>query len=214
MSILRDLAVFLISALFTFSVFMAVTSYTLGEPLQKENLKEFIETGIAPEMLEQKCDDFCADFEEVQKQACIELCISEIGNKTSDTVSKAVDDVYDKEFYGISVEQMTYYLNQFILFFILSIASGALILFVSKEPLGHLGKNLITVSITLFITGFSPNLIMSFSNLPVEELLSSYLGQGLEQQKILAIIFIVAGIALVITNYIMKRRKKKKSKKK
>jgi len=214
MSILRDLAVFLISALFTFSVFMAVTSYTLGGSLQKENLKEFIETGLAPNFMEEQCEEMCSEYTEEQNQACMQLCIEQVGNRTEQSVSNVIDDIYEKEFYGITINQLADFLNQFALFAVLSIVSCALILVISEEPLGNIGKNLITVSISLLIAGFSPSLIMSFSNLPVEEVLSNYLGQGLEQQTTIATIFIVVGIALIIVNYFIKRRKKAKTKKK
>jgi hypothetical protein len=213
MSVLRDLAVFLISALFTFSIFMAVTSYTLGDLIQKENLKEFIESGLAPDLLEEQCDEFCVNFTGEQKQACAQICIEQIGNRTDESVSRAIDDVYEREFYGISINQLAYLLNQFTLFVVLSIVSCALILYLSEEPLSHIGKNLVTISISLFIASFSPNLILSFSNLPVEELLSNYLGKGLDQQTMIATVFIIIGIALIILNYFIKRRKKKTLKK-
>jgi hypothetical protein len=208
MSILRDLGVFLVSALFTFSIFMAVTSYTLGDLIQKENLKSFIESNLAPNLMEDQCDEFCVNFTGEQKQACAQICMEQLGNRTDESVSMAVDDVYEKEFYGVTISQLAYVLQQFTLFIVLSVVSGALILVLSEEPLGHIGKNLITISISLFIASFSPNLILSFSNLPVEEVLSDYLGKGLEQQTMIAIAFIVIGIALIIANYFIKRRKK------
>jgi hypothetical protein len=214
MSILRDIAIFLVSAMFTFSIFMAVTSYTIGDLIQKENLKEFIESGLAPDLLENQCDEFCVNFTGEQKQACAQICIEQIGNRTDESVSKAVDDVYEKEFYGISINQLANLLNQFTLFVVLSVVSCALIIVVSEEPMSHIGKNLVTISISLFIASFSPNLILSFSNLPVEDLLSSYLGSGLDQQTIIATIFIVVGIALILTNYFLKRKKEKTVKKK
>ena len=208
MSILRDLGVFLISALFTFSIFMAVTSYTLGDLMQKENLKDFIESSLAPNLMEDQCEEFCMNFTGEQKQACGQICIEQLGNRTDQGVGMAIDEVYEKEFYGVSVNQIAYVLQQFTLFVIISVVSCVLILILSEDPLGHIGKNLITISISLFIASFSPNLIMSFSNLPVEELLSDYLGSGLDQQTIIAIVFISVGIALVIANYLVKRKKK------
>jgi hypothetical protein len=212
MSILKDLAVFLISGLFTLSIFMAITSYTLGDSLQKENLKEFIASGLAPDLMEDQCEEYCVNFTEEQKEACIRLCMDQVGNKTGENVGNVIDVIYEKSFYGVTVNQLANLLNQLTLFVVLSIVSAALIIVVSEEPLGHIGKNLITISISLFIASFSPNLIMSFSNLPVEEMVSDYLGQGLEQQTMFATIFIIVGIALIIANYFLKRRKKKEIK--
>lgn len=217
MSVLRSLAVFLISILFTFTVFMTVTSYTLGDLIQKENLKTFIKTELSPsflEQLEQQCEDPCLNFTGEQKQICMEICISELTNKTDieGTVNKAVDEIYKKEFFNITINDLASLLSQFILFAVLAFISGALILVISEAPLTSLGKNLISVSISLFIAGFLPNLLMVSSNIPVEEVkevFSGYLAQGLNQQTFFAIIFVVIGIVLIITDYIIKRRKKK-----
>ena len=207
MSILRDLGVFLVSALFTFSIFMAVTSYTLGDLIQKDNLKDFIESSLAPNLMEDQCDEFCVNFTGEQKESCGQICIEQLGNKTDESVSMAVDNVYEKKFYGVSISQLADLLSQFTLFVVLSVVSGALILVMSEEPLGHIGKSLITISISLFIASFSPNLILSFSNLPVEEVLSDYLGKGLDQQTMIAIVFIAIGIVLIAANYFIKRKK-------
>ena len=101
MSILRGLAVFLISMLFTFSVFMTITSYTLGDLILKENLKTFIKSELSPSLLGQECENHCLSFTGEKKQACIQLCLSELGNRTEETINTAVDEVYGKEFYGI-----------------------------------------------------------------------------------------------------------------
>jgi len=210
MSVLRSLAVFLISILFTFSAFMTVTSYTLGDLIQKDNLKTFIKVELSPSLLEEQCEDHCLNLTEEQKQTCIELCVSELSNQTEGAVNKAVDEVYEKEFFNVSINDLASFLKQFILFAVLAIISGTLILVLSEAPLISLGKNLISVSISLFIAGFSPNLLMVSSNIPFEEVFSSYLAQGLDQQTFFGIIFVVIGIVLLITDYIIKRRKKKK----
>jgi hypothetical protein len=209
MSILRDLAVFLVSGLFTISIFMAITSYTIGDSLQRDNLKSFLESSMAPSLLEDQCDEFCVNFTGEQKQACAQICIEQVGNKTAESVSKAVDDVYETSFYGITIDQLVYLMSQLTLFIVLSFASGALILVLSEEPLGHIGKNLITIAVSLLIASFSPNLLMSFSNVPVDKMITDYLGQGLEMQTMIAAVFIASGIALMAANYFLKRRKKK-----
>jgi len=200
--------------LFIFAAFMVVTSYTMGDLIQKENLKTFIKSGLAPDLLEQQCEDTCLNLTEEQKQACMQLCVSELSNRTEETVNRAIDEVYEKEFFNTSINELTSFLKQFILFAILAIISGALILIVSETPLSSLGRNLISVSISLFIVGFLPNLLMAFSNIPLGGVFSDYLAQGLDQQTFFAIIFVVIGIILLITDYVVKRKKSTKEKKK
>jgi len=219
MSVLRGLAVFLISTVFTFATLTAITSYTLGDLIQKENLKTVIKSELtsSPNLIEQECENNCLNFTGELKQTCIQLCISEFTNQTEkamNEVNKAIDEFYEKEFFNISMNDLVSVFKQFILFVVLSIISGALILIVSKDPLISLGKSLISVSIPLFVVGFLPSLFMVFSNIPIGNIFSNYLAQGFDQQTLFAIIFVVIGIALIITDYLIKRKKLTKEKKK
>jgi hypothetical protein len=205
MSISRGIAVFLLSSLFVFSLFMSITSYTLGDLLQKENLKDFIETGIAPDIIENQCNESCSN--DIERQNCLDDCLDDMGNSTSKTISSVIDNVYETEFYGFSIEQVTSLLKEFFLFVILAAISGVAILFVSEEPFSILGRNVISVSITLFITAFSPNFILSLSNVPVNSMFSGYISQGLEQQTLFAIILLVIAIVFLVADYLIKRKK-------
>ena len=209
MSIMKSIAVFLLSGIFVLSLFMSITSYTIGGLLQKDNLKSFIENEMAPNLVENQCNDFCSDAGE-QKQLCIDMCREDMGNKTDQTISSVIDNVYSTEFYGISIEKITTVLNQLILFIAITIISGTAIFFVSEEPLSTLGRNMISVSITLFITALSPNFILSISNIPVQSVFSDYMSTGLEMQNIFAVILIAIAIVLIVVDYLIKRRKKKK----
>jgi hypothetical protein len=208
MSILKGVAVFLLSAIFTFSLFMGITSYTIGGLLQKENLKSFIESGMAPDLVENQCNNLCSDAGE-QKQSCLDRCIEEMGNQTDQTVSSVVDSVYNTEFYGVSINQITLVLNQLVLFIAIALISGVAIFFVSEEPLSTLGRNMISISVTLFITALSPNFILSLSNVPIQGIFSDYMSRGLELQNIFAVLLLVVAIVFIITDYLIKRKRKK-----
>jgi hypothetical protein len=211
MSILKGVAVFLLSSIFVMSLFMGITSYTIGDLLQKENLEDFIETGIAPDLIENQCSDFCSNNNS-QTQNCFETCVEEIGNQTDYTIKNAIDNVYESEFYGVSINQITSILSQFVLFVAIVIASGAAIFFVSEEPLSTLGRSMLSVSVTLFITALSPNFILSLSNIPVNSIFSGYMSQGLELQMLFAIVLLAIAIFFLIANYLVGKRKAAKSK--
>jgi hypothetical protein len=214
MSVLRDLAVFLISGLFTFSLFTTLTSYTLGEYLQKESLREFIESSLDPSLIEQGCEEECSKkiegITDELKEICTEQCIIEAENKLEENLNNEINRIYEERVLGYSINEAISLLNQFTLFAILTIVSAGSILFLSEEPLSYLGKDLITISMFSFlIAEFLPNLVMLLSNISIDGVISSYMGQGLEQLKTISIIFIIIGIVLIITNYFLKRKKEK-----
>ena len=216
MSILRGIAVFLLSSIFVMSLFLGITSYTIGELLQKENLKGFIETSVAPDLIQNQCSDICSNNSQIED--CLSRCTDEMGNQTSHTIESTIDNVYESEFYGFSIEQVTSILSQLFLFVAVAIASGAAIFFVSEEPFSTLGRNMLSVSATLFITAFSPNFLLSLSNIPTDSIFSGYMSKGLEMQKLFAAVVLVIAIVFLITDYLIKRRMrsavpKKKAKK-
>lgn len=213
MSIARGLAVFLLSSIFTLALFTAITSYTIGDLLQKDNLKEFIEAGMAPDLIENQCNDFCLKYED-RMQECMDVCIEEIGNNTDQTISGVIDGVYETDFYGITISQVLSILEYFLLFVAITVAAGVAIFFVSEEPLPTLGRNMLSISITLFIVALSPNFILSLSNVPLQEVFSDYMSQGLEMQMLLAIVIFVIAIVFLIADYLIKRKKTTKVPKK
>lgn len=206
MSILRGIVVLLLSSIFVFSLFMGITSYTIGDLIQKDNLKEFIETGMAPGMIESQCNDFCAGKEE----DCFGVCIDEMENQTTKTINDVIDNVYESDVYGISIDEVISILTQLLFFVLIALITGATIFFVSEEPFSVMGRNLLSVSVTLLITAFSPNIILSLSNVEMNSVFSGYLSQGLELQALLAAVLVAVAIAFLIADYLIKRKRLKK----
>ena len=212
MSIARDIAVFFLSAIFTFTLFTTVISYTMSSKIQKENIKDFIKSQLSSGLANQQCETYCKDYTET-KERCMEMCLAELYNKTDETISKSIDEVYNKEIFSVKINTITYFISQFPLFFVLSIASGVFLLFVSKTPIVSLGKSFISVSIGLLITSFSPDFLLLSSNLPLVQSIFDYLSLAFKQQMNFGIIFLIIGIALLATGYFLKFRKLKASKK-
>jgi hypothetical protein len=72
MSIAKSIAGYIISFLFVLSLYLAITSYTIGSLIQKENIKGFVETQMVGEVASKTCEDFCKGDFDVQK--CQEYC--------------------------------------------------------------------------------------------------------------------------------------------
>jgi len=213
MSIARDIAVFVLSAVFTITLFATVISYTMGDKIQKENIKEFVKSQLSSGLANQQCEEYCKDFTET-KEKCIEMCLNETYSKSDETINKSIDEVYNKEIFNIRIITITYFISQFPLFFVLAIGSGVLLIFASKTQLVSLGKSFISVSIGLLITSFSPDFLLVSSNLPLTQSTFDYLSSAFKQQMNFGIIFLIIGIALLSTGYLLKFRKLKKASKK
>ena len=212
MSIARSVAVFLLSSIFTLALFATITSYTLGDLLQKDNLKDFIENGMAPDIMYSQCEDFCAKYED-REQECLDICTDEMEKNINLTVSSTIDNVYNAGFYGITLSDVISILEMFWLFAAITVISAAGIFYFSEEPLATMGGGILSISITLFITALSPNLILSLSNVPMQSVFSDYMSRGLDQQMFFALILLAIAVAFMIANYLIKRRNTKSKKK-
>jgi len=206
MSFLRKLATYLLSSLFVMLAFTMVTSYAIGNSIQKENIKIFIKSQLSSELATQQCDSICSNVTETSlKATCLDECLDRFSNESEEVINKVVDDIYNKKFMNISINEAASLLSNFFLFFILTIISGIALFFVSENPLTTLGKNSISISISLFIFGFLPNLI-PLPAIPAVRVMFDYLSSGLSQQIYFGIIFLVIGIVFLIANYIKKRK--------
>jgi len=213
MSFVRSLGVFIISSLFTIFTFLAITSYTTGSLVQKDNIKDLVITEFSQEMINQQCEDLCGNFTEEQKPLCVDECLAQFSNVTEEYINEAIDEIYENKIFNMSLNEMILIISNTILFAFLAVISGVLLLFVPKNPLKVLGKDIVWISISLLISGF----LLSFITLPDIPLAGSildYLSQGLRQQIYFGIVFLIIGIVLLIANYYRKKRVDKKSKKK
>lgn len=214
---LKDLAVFLLSSLFAGLLFTTLISYTLGDSIKKDGLKDFASSVLDPTLMEQQCEDQCLNFENITEEGlkmCTEQCVIDV-EKRKVEMFESIDSLYEEEILWLSMSQWLMIMDYTIILFILTVLLGVLILITTKEPLSDLGKNMISVAVlTYFVASVFPNLITMFSNVSAEEMVYNFLGNGLEQLSFISSIIIVAGVILVIIGYIIKWRKGKKKQRK
>lgn len=73
MSIAKSVAGFLFSSLFIITLYLSITSFTIGSLLQKENIKNFVENQMKGEIATQTCEKYyCSGDFDIQK--CQEYC--------------------------------------------------------------------------------------------------------------------------------------------
>lgn len=217
MSIAKSVAVFLLSSIFTFSLLTLVTTHTLGDSFQKDNLKAFASSQLGPGIMGGMCEEECQKFEGITEDnlpICIEQCLQSVEMKRNET-DAVIDQMYEQDIMGQSMNETLSMMNQPLLFFAITALSAALILIFAKNPLSTLGKDIIsTASITLLIALLLPDLVLMFSGASTENVISEYLGSGLYTLRDISIALIISGIVLVLTEYLVKWIRKKKSKKK
>lgn len=208
MSLLRELAVFILSSTFILSVFMAITAYTIGPLIQKDSVTTFLKSESLS-VVSNQCQKDCNNTD---NDTCLQTCSTELTNQTKTGVDDAVNSIYQQKFFGVTLEQMFVLFSQYFLFLVIGIATAVLLLLISKNPLSTLGKDLVTLAASLFISGFTPQFIMASTNLPfnVGDAIKNYLSAGFNQQLQYAVVFLVVGIVLILISYLLGKRKSKK----
>lgn len=215
MPFLRSLATFILSFLFATSILMAITSYNIGNLIQKESIKNFIKSESL-KYVSQQCENQCDQYPEY-KELCVQRCLAETTNQTEVGVNKAVDDIYQQKLLDmVSLDEASSLLSQYLLFLVIGVICGVLIFFASKAPFKTLGKDFISISISLFISSIIPQFIIASVNLPFDlgQAIKDYLSPSFSQLMSYGIAFLVAGIVLIIINYLLERRKETKEKRK
>ena len=175
--------------------------------MQRENIKELLSSDVAPTIITQQCEWFCR--EETMKEECMNFCIAEAEKQTGESVEDVIDGLYDRDVFGITLDQLVSLMNETPMLAFLSIVCLILIVKISENPLDMLGKAFLTTAISLFIASFSPNFIIgsSVSGIPVLGDLFEYLAPGLElQTKISAGLFVI-GVFLLIVERLERREK-------
>ena len=206
MSLIRSLLSLGLAFLFVTLTFTAVTSYTIGNLLIKENLKEFVETELAPKLITEQCNWFCQM--ETLKEECIDLCISESLEQIDQRINEMIEDFYSREIFGITIDQISTFVNQTQLFSFIAIVCLILITKIAENPINIIGKSLLTAGISLSIAGLSPNMIVgsSIGGMPVLSDMFSYLSEGLELQMKIGMGLLVLGIILLIAEKVKERK--------
>ena len=214
MSIWKDVTVFFASILFTMALLSAIYSYTLGDLIQRENFENFMKSEVIPELVEEQCTNLCSDYNETE--TCLEACTKQVTNDTEMNLQNSIGDIYERDvLYGYRVQDLLpfFRMENFIYSLIVSIALGCLLMLMSDCPMSSLGKSMITISTALFIMTFLIDFIVPVSNASYQTI-SGYLGEAVGKQTLIATILLVAGIALVLTNYCLDYRNKRKVKRK
>jgi hypothetical protein len=210
MSFLRGLATFILSFLFASTILLAITSYNIGALIQKDSIKNFIKTK-SNEVINQQCQENCNQYVDLRAE-CTQACSTEMTLEAEASINKAVDDIYQQKFFElVSLNEISLMLAQYLLFLIIGIFSGILILVVSKTPFLTLGKNFISISISLFISSVTPQFMLASINLPFDlgKSIKDYFFSGFNQLAYFGIAFLAAGIALIAVNYFLEKRKNK-----
>jgi len=227
MSLAKSVAGFLISSLFIIFLYLAITSYTIGNSMQKENVKLFIQSQLRGEVASSTCENLCSNESIVQqcedncnledanmrqncisscvnnsqdpevKQMCMQSCLHR-ANESQRYVFNTIDEIYNKNLVsGFSIDDIMSMLNNFLLFLVISIILGASLFFVSDKPLSRIGNDFIVVAISLLAFAVIPMFIIS-PDMSIMNAVSSFLSQSLYQQLITGIVLLVLGIILVI----------------
>jgi hypothetical protein len=227
MSIAKSVAGFLISSLFIIFLYLAITSYTLGNSLQKENIKEFIQLQLKGEIASKTCDDLCSSEASIQqcedycdqldvnlrqscrdtcinnsqdsqvKQICIQSCLSR-SNQSQKYIFDTIDEIYNKKLISdFSLDDILSILKNFLLFLIISIILGISLFFVSDKPLSKIGNDFVVVAISLLALAVVPMFVITPS-ISIIKIVSDFLSQSLYQQLIIGIVLLIVGIILVV----------------
>jgi len=213
MPFLRSAASYMLSFIFVTSILLAITSYNIGSLIEKDSIKNFIRLQMGPDFIKNQCQDKCEQRQEYGEN-CTQLCIADLTNQTEIGIDKTLDEIYQKKFFNLDLDDFTTFLGNYLLFAVVGIISGILLLFASLTPLSTLGKNLISISISLFISSILPQFMTTSVNLPIDlgKAVNDYFSSGFNEQIIYGIIFLVSGLVLILINYYLNKRKVKNKK--
>jgi hypothetical protein len=210
MSLLRGVLAFVISSLFIITLYLTINSYTLGNLLQKENIKDFLQVQMTNDLAAENCESYC-DYlgnesqpaytenysDNILKQRCIDDCVSRT-SKSQEYLSQTVDSIYGREIInGVSLNSVAGMMSNNILMVILTIVLGVSLFLTAEKPISKMGNNLIIVAISLLSMAVVPIFIVSPENSALR-IVSEYMFQGIYQQIIIGAILVAIGIVLAI----------------
>jgi hypothetical protein len=182
----------------------------MGNLIQKDSVKGFLNIE-GTKLIGQQCGEQCGQSVENVTE-CLQECETHLSNQTGVLVDKATDEIYKRDFFGIKLDEVSSVVSGYILYLIIGIIFGSLLFITSKTPFSTLGKNLISISISLFILVLFIRTIVIIINAPLDigKDFIDYLSPGLDQQMIYGIILLIIGIALIVVNHILKKKTQKK----
>jgi hypothetical protein len=234
MSALKSLASFIVSALFVIFLYLAITSYTMRNLMQKENIESFVQSqlkeNVAPttcgdvcnSQYQQSCEEFCSYLNDTEqsglctssclnnsknleaKQACVQTCLSRT-DTSQQYINQTIDKFYSSKIVDdVSLDDAIPMIRNNILFIALSLVFGFLMFFVTEKPVSKIGNAFIWVGIALLSIAAIP-VFLTGSEVSVVKIISDYITQSLYQQACIGIILIIVGVILI---FIGKKKKR------
>lgn len=177
----------------------AVTSFTLGNAIQRDNFEDFIKENIIPNMTEERCNVLCEDYlGNISYNLCLSECRTGLENQTEETVMNITNQIYSQGIFNMNLESFSNMLNDyFIHFIIVAIASGTLIIIISKSVY-RIGINFILIGVTSLTTALITNMI----EIPDvhTQTIADYLFGAMYQQIYFGVAFLIIGIMLMIAD--------------
>ncbi len=201
MSLRRSAAIFLFSAIFVSSTFLTVNSYILGNALEKENMKNLLNTEIIPQIVREQCEAQCNQTTSYV-YGCVEACVE--SQNITEKVDEEVEKLYVQPVFGTTVSDFTSVLSSsFLLLLITSIVSGIVLFLISKHPLKKVGWSILWVGVSLFVVGVMPR-FLPLPTASVVQNLVNYMVNLFAQLMYIGIAFIVVGVVFFIADRSLK----------
>jgi len=182
----------------------------MGKLIQRDSVKGFLNTE-GTKLIGQQCEEQCSQLTENDTE-CLQECETYLSNQTGVLVDKATDDIYQRDFFGINLNEVSSTSSDYLIYLVIGIISGLSLFVASKTPFSTLGKNMISISISLFVLVLLMRTIVVIVNAPMDigKDFIDYLSPGLDQQVKYGIILLIVGIVLLVVNYIIKKKTLKK----
>jgi len=192
--------VFIFSMIFVTSTTLAITSYTIGEVIQKENIRNFMETEMLPNMINESCNNACSNFTDIGiRQICFDDCIIIYGSEINETINSITENIYAQGAYGLTLDQLSYFLNAYFIYFVLIAIATCILIPIIGRSLHKLGINFIYIAISCFFVSLAPKLITLPEDVHATKMAGYFYG-AMYQQMLFGAIFVIAGIMLIIAN--------------
>jgi hypothetical protein len=206
MSLPKRVLTFLFSSLFLIFLFLSINSYTIGNLVKKESIKNFVREELSPSIIRKSCEEVCASVE--QKDLCMSRCLSEFSNKTDEMIDRYLDEYYNKEFFGFTFNQISRFFSNSYIFILLSVVFAVPLFFLSEKPVRAIGLNLLSVGVSMLLISLMAIFsLKDFITLPVEiEPILDYVTFGLRSNVYVSIILLSVGVFFLLISFYKSKR--------
>ncbi len=201
MSLVKKILSTIFSFLFLIFLFLSINSYTIGNLIKKENIRNFAKYELGPEIIKNECEKYCSEIE--LKKVCMEKCFSKLSNKTDEMINSYLNEYYKKKLFGFSLDEFSNFFSNSTLFIFLTIIFLIPLFFVSKNPIKVVGLNLLNTGISILVTSLLATFSLTkFISLPTEvKPILDYIVSGLKNNIYISIFLLIMGIILILISY-------------